>query len=443
MPRVCQERPRYFNVHLAIVVLLHCLEAAQHDIDSCPDATCEETKSADRLFASNLLQIGADFPTPHKPNVDTGPNGMRRINARARSHAIMTMPDSDASANVASVTDVELGANAASANEVSANLATDSDASASDAEPAASGTLVDVLPPHLLALGRELLGSEEALNQLVAGSRVENITYSGVSVLVRMLNGDMSNHSMVEEGGRLYGLETLREASPKGTLHVLDLGGNYGVVSIAAFKKYPDVLRAIVVEPIPTTYFLLRWNMYLNGIPELNETSDTGSIPGIMALNRGVADADDETVEFCYSPPYNMNAFTCDCKQTGQNSPNECKAVNGISTESLIRFFGVEPIALIKVDCEGCEVHSLPALMNITKATPGRIRRLVGELHAPSSELEDIACQYDFGQYFVKICLASNGRYDSSPLLCGENRTTCNNEMPFLEQLRLFHAPRA
>merc|ERR1719359_2199592 len=174
----------------------HCLEAVHHDDHH--DTECEELKSSGQLVGSNLLQVRSDFPMPNDrklPKSAPGPNGMRRItDSKVRSHAILTAPD--------------------------------------------PGSASEVLPPHLLQLGREMLGSEDALNELVDNSRVENMTYAGVTVLARMLNGDMSNDSMVA-GGDSYGLESLRKTSPTGKLHVLDLGGSYGIVSIAAFKKYP------------------------------------------------------------------------------------------------------------------------------------------------------------------------------------------------------------
>jgi len=220
-------------------------------------------------------------------------------------------------------------------------------------------------------------------------------------------------------------------------LHLLDLGGNYGFVPIAAFKKYPNELRAVVVEPIPTVYFLLRWNLWLNGIPELQQIEADESTPGVLALNRGVTESDGNIVGFCHAPPNSINAFACDCRVNSHNAPEECMKVTSISTQSLLELFDQKPIALMKVDCEGCEASSLPAMINITKDTPDRIRRLAGELHSPSEELQDMACQYENGAHFVKICL-EDGHYQASPLRCDE-RTLCKNEMPFLEQLRLLH----
>lgn len=382
------------SILLGVALRLSCRSAvlAQHDSHGPDRATCELATSSGQLVGSNLLQVRTGLP------MQTGPHGMREGINTMRSHAILTLPDASES----------------------------------------SGVARNILPPHLLDLGRELLGSEKVLDELVANSRLENITYAGVSVLTRMLQGDMSNGSMVANGGHQYGLETLRKASPTGMLHMLDLGGNYGLVSIAAFKKYPEALQAVVVEPVPTTYFFLRWNMWLNQVPELKEMVANTSIPGIMALQRGVTVSDGEVVEFCYLPPYTTNAFACDCKRGAQNSPELCKAVVGISTRSLLGLFGLEPIALMKVNCEGCEDHSLPAMINVTKDTPDRIKRLVGELHAPTQEVEDIACQHDSGKHFVKTCLTATGKYESAPLRCGANRTSCHNEMPFLEQLRLF-----
>jgi tRNA1(Val) A37 N6-methylase TrmN6 len=50
-------------------------------------------------------------------------------------------------------------------------------------------------------------------------------------------------------------------------LNILDVGGSFGIVTIAAMKKYPERLRAITVEASPTMFFYLKCNLAINGIP--------------------------------------------------------------------------------------------------------------------------------------------------------------------------------
>ena len=116
------------------------------------------------------------------------------------------------------------------------------------------------------------MGSETLLDNFVANTRQEQIYYAGVVVQLRMVNDDHSDGTMTDEGGSggLYGLEALDEIRSRPPemvgINMIDLGGNYGIVSIAAYMKYPYMLRSIVVEPISTTYFMLRWGPSRDGM---------------------------------------------------------------------------------------------------------------------------------------------------------------------------------
>lgn len=52
---------------------------------------------------------------------------------------------------------------------------------------------------------------------------------------------------------------------------MVDIGANVGQEAILAMKVHPD-LRVIALEPQPTAYFYMRWNMRLNGIPLLSQS---------------------------------------------------------------------------------------------------------------------------------------------------------------------------
>merc|ERR1719265_109174 len=112
---------------------------------------------------------------------------------------------------------------------------------------------------------------------------------------------------------------------------MLDLGGNLGRVTIAAFKKHPQNMRIVAVEPVAPTYFLLRWNLWLNGVPELT-MSDFQKSPtkaGVLALNYGIETVDGHVTGLCWNPPFSMRAQSCDCSvqadvkaPDGQVGPN-------------------------------------------------------------------------------------------------------------------------
>jgi FkbM family methyltransferase len=271
------------------------------------------------------------------------------------------------------------------------------------------GSANSVMPPHLHILGLQLIGTEEVLDTVVVrtsehAGKYGYGEYAGETFKVRIVTGD-GVAFLVDE----YGLSSLggQGTDANGMMNMLDIGGNYGRISIAAFKKYPRSARIVVIEPIPSTYLLLKWNLWLNGIPELTleELRSNPSKPGVVALHGAVADADGKTIDMCYTPPETMGARLCNCSHGFTHSPQEqCVHVVTRSVESLLASFGTNDIAFLKVDCEGCEVDVLPALMNLTASSKFKIARFGGELHALPNHMEDFACMANGGEHFVHVC---------------------------------------
>merc|ERR1719310_1008215 len=143
---------------------------------------------------------------------------------------------------------------------------------------------------------------------------------------LRYVKGDLSLNGVTD----YYGLNTFAEQNgitnasslltvlgANGTMNMLDIGGNYGLVTIAAFKMHPERMRIVTMEPMPSTYFLLKWNLYLNGIPELafHDFQASSNRPGVFLLNNGISSTDFEKTGMCYTPPMTMNARVCDCEE--------------------------------------------------------------------------------------------------------------------------------
>lgn len=311
----------------------------------------------------------------------------------------------------------ETGSDSCGARPRSALLQLDSHKSASTATqmheslarqvPAQKGMARSLLPKALFDLGVQLLSTEDVLDDVVANTVLVRYSYAGVPVSLRQVTGDSGSTSDV------YGLDSLNTLAPnpEGMMTMLDLGGNMGVVTIAAFKKVPTKMRAIVVEPVPSTYFLLRWNMFLNGIPQLTREQFQNSprTPGVLALNNGVASIDNKTSGLCYKPPYTMNAKICDCNaqaaaplQAGVQV-EQCATMTSRTFGSLLEMFGEHPLTFMKMDCEGCEVDVVPHLKNLT--TSGyKLGRFSGEFHASPNDFEDYACTFEGGKWFVHVC---------------------------------------
>jgi len=298
---------------------------------------------------------------------------------------------------------------------------------------AIAGVAQHALPKEIYDLGMKSFGSEEALDKVVAESTMTEIEYAGVSMKLRFLAKDTAAARMgaKTEDGSEYGLGSLLDtrASAKDMLNMIDMGGNYGTVSIAVYKKYPDLVRAVVVEPVAATYFFMRWNMYINNVPYLSkeEFANDASKPGVLALHGGIT-ATSEPIQLCSHPEWSMNARSMNdhARQDGGDCDCEkmvCSTVPGYTTQGLFDdHFGQHTVNLLKMDCEGCEFEALPFLAK----HPEKLKRLVGELHVPAENLIDTACLYDNGKYFTKVCRLAETEWASSlPLGCGEPRKKC------------------
>lgn len=291
------------------------------------------------------------------------------------------------------------------------------------------------LPSYLRALGQKLFGSEVALQAVVERSVLVKVSFGSVAITLRMDVADNARQRLPAESNKdAYGLGTLQEAQPKaeeltgnvsGTLpwiNIIDVGGNLGVVTIAAFKLYPTLSRVVVVEPIPTTYFFLRWNLWLNGVPEVDEASLASAgeaMPGVLALHRAVARNDEEKVSLCYEAANSMEA-----RRRSERCARNV-SVSGIAAESLLNLFGTQSVALVKMDCEGCELEGLPpfAKPNVR----ARVQRLAGELHGDcfvEQALEEVACAYDAGRYVL-----ANECTKVRSLQCGTTSTETSEVM--------------
>jgi len=276
-----------------------------------------------------------------------------------------------------------------------------------------------LLPEPILALAWTVFKTSDAIADIVENSVLVNLTHGGIKMAVRMHKEDDAVKRLGEEGNWMsYDLDKLDDAGDKSTgmLNMIDIGGNYGVITIAAMKKYKKRLRVVTVEPAPRTFFFLKWNLYLNNIAEIdrNVLEDEETTPGVLALNSGTSDVEDQDLRFCFYKDSSMNSKICDC----ENLDDGCIIVPSITVDKLARMFGTEKIAMVKMDCEGCEFQTLPALSksNISK----RVQHLAGELHLPDQNLEMLACRWDEGRHMSK-CQRSPS--DENNIECGVSLT--------------------
>mmetsp|Transcript_32670 Transcript_32670/g.53773 ORF Transcript_32670/g.53773 Transcript_32670/m.53773 type:complete len:249 (+) Transcript_32670:2-748(+) len=193
-------------------------------------------------------------------------------------------------------------------------------------------------------------------------------------------------------------------------MNMLDIGGNLGRVSITAFKQRPQKMRILVVEPVPTTYFLLRWNLWLNRIPELtlSEFQKNPRRAGVLAIHSGIASMDGQTVGMCYTPPWTLGTRICNCTLEEPSIPQkwhkQCLPMVGHTMHHFLKLFGDANIDFLKLDCEGCEHEAVPQLVKHLKNSEQQIMRFAGELHEQRNDIEDFACQFEGGRWFEHVC---------------------------------------
>jgi hypothetical protein len=236
----------------------------------------------------------------------------------------------------------------------------------------------------------------------------------------------------------MYGLMRLSRAPEVGGV-VCDMGSNLGDFAISAALLFPRV-QVIAVEPSPSTYFYLLWNLYLNNVTrlEMGEISSAGGRGGVLPLNRVAADQPMQVVcyvvqgrdthatrifvmphppclsrrrppcfyfialpvllrgpQFYWSDHNSMNAAAFDEEEVRrQGDPRRRFAHMANWSAAKVRPFrltnflqsrGIGRLAFLKVDCEGCEYKLMPALHAEGWFTKERVGLLSAELHAKYS----------------------------------------------------------
>lgn len=133
------------------------------------------------------------------------------------------------------------------------------------------------LPEALRTLGVEAFGSAEALDNVLAESQEANISYAGIPLVLRFLAKDNAAWRLGQksEDGSDYGLNSLLDIRPSkdDMVNMIDMGGNNGLVTIAVYKKYAGLVRAVVTEPISATYFFM-----LEHVAEQGSLSHKGGV---------------------------------------------------------------------------------------------------------------------------------------------------------------------
>jgi FkbM family methyltransferase len=163
----------------------------------------------------------------------------------------------------------------------------------------------------------------------------------------------------------------------------IDIGAHIGTVAVAMALDNPD-LRVVAVEAIPENAALVIANVGHNGLTErvfvetAAATDDRESVTISYNYRRAGKDGHkkypavpDSYVDQCR---YIGNIFEYPAKFQDADSVT----VPGLSLAALLDKYAIDRVALLKIDCEGCEWQFLQGPLD-------RIDRIVGEYHDTGS----------------------------------------------------------
>jgi FkbM family methyltransferase len=179
----------------------------------------------------------------------------------------------------------------------------------------------------------------------------------------------------------------------------IDVGAHIGVVCIALAADHPG-LRIIAVEPVPENVEGLRLNIEANGfgdrisVVEAAASSPKAKTAKLLWNYRSAERADQAYVD---DSRYIANIFG------PGGSDGDTHRVPAVSLDTLME--GLDRLALLKVDCEGCEWQFLrsPRVKDVNVIIGEfhngggieSLRALIGDSH----EVEQIGGQEDIGVF--------------------------------------------
>ena len=238
----------------------------------------------------------------------------------------------------------------------------------------ALSTMAMYLPPRLERLGIKLFKSKQLFqNILTTISEPSSLELYGTTIYLAQRKDDNGLQKLKHEFSQQlqdgYGLNRLLTIQ-NGTM--IDIGANIGAISIFLAKRIPNS-QIISFEPIPQTYFLLRYNMFLNNITVIKKWDRGTTMCGIIPINQAVG-AIQEVKEITYPTNQSQLAALSD-------SPDGHKInITVASFHDIIRRYDIDVIDFLKIDCEGCEFEVIPSIKD-RFVDKNKIRYVGAEIH--------------------------------------------------------------
>ena len=163
-----------------------------------------------------------------------------------------------------------------------------------------------------------------------------------------------------------YGLKHLPPLSG----WVIDIGAHIGTVAVALAIDNPDV-TIVAVEALPENVAVLRETVALNGLDErIHVIEAAAGAPGEtdVPITYGWTQAENQPDDYIRESRFIGG-------MVGPNDTSTTLVCPAISLDAICEQFGIDEVALLKIDCEGCEWFVLRS------PVVARCERIIGELH--------------------------------------------------------------
>jgi FkbM family methyltransferase len=157
----------------------------------------------------------------------------------------------------------------------------------------------------------------------------------------------------------------------------IDVGAHIGALAIPMALDHPD-LTVIAIEAVPENATLCLSNAQRNGaaVIVLNAAAAAPGTPDVVChygYRHDIAASDG------YVSAHRFVAQTF----MDRGEPEFTPTVTAVSLDEIIERYAMTEVALLKIDCEGCEWAFLDTL------AVGKVRTIVGEYHGGLTGVED------------------------------------------------------
>ncbi len=164
----------------------------------------------------------------------------------------------------------------------------------------------------------------------------------------------------------------------------MDVGAHIGTCTIPLALDHPG-LRVIAVEGVPDNCDLIRQNALRNGVADRIEVLNAyAAAPGTLRgiCNYGYRHAAETATE--YVRDHRFIGGTWD-KDPGGGAPEFAADIEAVSLSGLLERYGIDDLALLKIDCEGCEWAFLD------DPATAKVAVIVGEYHGRPGDVAPLA----------------------------------------------------